>query len=83
LEVVEIHTKYSAIEYEFVAAMFVALEDLDVNYTKDEVEYQKDDGKWHVRHKHRCSTQTGVAGRIRRTSSIWPRCSRLAMVSCA
>jgi hypothetical protein len=76
------HTEYSAIEYEFVPAMLVPLEDLDVDDTKDEVEDKKNNRKWHVRHNRWCSTQAGIQRRVRRTSSTLPRCSRLGMISC-
>jgi hypothetical protein len=76
-------TEYSAIEDEFVPAMLVALEDLDVNDTKDQVEYEKDDGDRYVRHNRRCSTQAGVDRRIWRALSSLPRCSSLTVVSYA
>jgi hypothetical protein len=44
------HTKYRTIEDELVPTVLVALEDLDVDHTEDEVENEKDHRDWYIRH---------------------------------
>jgi hypothetical protein len=47
------HTKYRAIEDELVPTVLIALEDLDMDHTKDEVENKKDHSNRHIRHDGR------------------------------
>jgi hypothetical protein len=47
------HTKYRAIEDELVSTVLVALEDLDMDHTEDEVENEKDHRDRHIRHDGR------------------------------
>jgi hypothetical protein len=47
------HTKYRTIEDELVPTVLVALEDLDMYHTKDEVENKEDQRNRHIRHDGR------------------------------
>jgi hypothetical protein len=44
-------TKYRTIEYELMPTVLVALEDLDMDHTEDEVDHKEDHRNRYIRHE--------------------------------
>jgi len=60
-------TENGAIEDKLVPAAFVCLEDLDMDDTEDEIEYQEDRSDGYIRYNFWVTTEALIARSIRRT----------------
>ena len=65
----DLHTQQRAIEYEFMPSAFVALENLDMDNSKDEVKDKKHGCDGYVRYHIWGSTKSRMCGCVWRPSS--------------